>query len=120
VRKVQKNPQPEKPRAKESAYLLLPWACKHYPDYSEIEAYIPGRDWETIAEVIANPGVNAELIAGFITRTVNNHEKNRDLFMQTAYALELCLSCDAKLSWEAEQEAQVLLVRIKEAAGGMI
>ncbi len=104
----------KKPVGKEAAYLFLPWTCKHYPDRSEIEAYLPGRDWETIAEIPANPGVDAELIAEFVARTINGTEKSHDLLGQAAYALELCLA-GGNITWEAEQEARVVLQRIKQS-----
>ena len=114
-----KKPEPKaadkKLSNKEAAYLFLPWACKHYPDRSEIQAYLPGRDWETIAEVPVNPGVDAELIAGFIMRVVNGHEKGHDLISQMAAALELCLACEGKIAREAEQEARVLVARARQS-----
>jgi|GEM_PF-7002194 hypothetical protein len=35
----------------------------------------------------------------------------RDLILQMKRALKMCLECDGKLTWEAEQEARVLLER---------
>jgi hypothetical protein len=110
---AKRKPKAEKISSKEAAYLMLPWTCKHYPDRSEIEAYLPGRDWETIVEIPANPGIDAELVAEFIARTVNGTQKTRDLFSQVADALELCLA-SGNLTWEAEQEANIVLKRIKE------
>jgi len=104
----------QKSLGKEAGYLFLPWSCSHYPGRSEIEAYIPGRDWEAIAEVLANPGVDAELIAKFIVQAVNSYEMNRGLISQMISALELCLACEGKLTWEAEQEAQAVLTRSKK------
>src|ERR1700733_1211409 len=116
-----KNPKhgakPEKAASKEAAYLFLPWTCKHYPDRSEIEAYLPGRDWETIVEMPANPGIDAELVAEFIARTVNGYEKVRDLVFQMAEAIELCLTCGDSLTWEAEQGAEASLNKAKRDFG---
>lgn len=94
--------------------MLLPWSCKHQADHSEIEAYVAARgEWETIAVIREAAGVDAEVLSGFIVRVVNNYERNRDLIVQMALALELCITCDGKLTWEAEHEAQVVLNRFK-------
>src|SRR5579862_3563611 len=37
------------------------------------------------------------------------HQSTRDLINQMTSALELCLECDGKLTWEVEQEAQALV-----------
>jgi hypothetical protein len=108
--KPRKTPRLQKSTGKEASYLLLPWTQKNYPDRCEIEAYVPiTGEWETIAEIPAGPGIDAELIAGFILRAVNAYEKTGDLLKQMTAALELCLTCDGKLTWEAEHEAQAVL-----------
>ena len=28
-------------KPQESAYVLMPWSCNHFPTFSEIEAYLP-------------------------------------------------------------------------------
>ena len=113
--KSAKNPQPRTLSAQESAYTLMPWSCNHYPDYSEIEAYIPiTGEWEIVASIHDAKGVDAEVMAGLIARAVNGYEKHLDMISQMVAALELCLGCEACLSWEAEHEAQVMLNRARE------
>ncbi|MDX2028388.1 MAG: hypothetical protein SFW62_07110 [Alphaproteobacteria bacterium] len=110
-----KNRKSEKLPGKESIYLLMPWSCNHHPNYSEIVAYIPTTgEWEVIAEIHDAVGIDAEHLAGFITRAANSYKKSRDLIAQMVSALDLCLACNGKLSWEAEQEACSLLNRIKK------
>ena len=105
--------------AEESGYTLMPWSCNHYPTYSEIEAYIPiTGDWEIVADIHDTKGVDAEVLAGLITRAVNSYEKNHDMIAQMTAALELCLECDECLSWEAEHEAQALVRRAEKLKEG--
>lgn len=40
----------------------------------------------------------------------------RDLLVQAASALELCISC-SDLTWEAEQEADLVMQRLRRAVG---
>ncbi|MDX2027205.1 MAG: hypothetical protein SFW62_01065 [Alphaproteobacteria bacterium] len=113
--KPAKNPKLEKLPGKESIYLLMPWSCNHHPDYSEIVAHIPATgEWEVIAEIHDAAGIDAEHLAGFIARAANSYEKSRDLVAQMVDALDLCLACNGKLTWEAEHEAQVVLERAKQ------
>ena len=75
IAKVEKLP------GKKSAYTLLPWSCTHYPNHSEIEAYLlAAGDRQTIAKIHDATGVDAEHLAEFIVRAVNAYEKhlNRD------------------------------------------
>jgi len=88
----------------------MPWSCNHHPTFSEIEAYLPiTGEFEIIADIHNTKGVDAEVVAGLITRAVNSYEKLRDLIDQMAGALELCLECADGLNWEAEHEAQAVL-----------
>jgi|GEM_PF-4667716 len=104
--------------AQESAYTLRPWSCNHYPNFSEIEAYLPiTGDFEIIADVHDSKGVDAEVVAVLITRAVNSYDKNRDTIEQMAAAIELCLGCRERLSWEAEHEAQTILNRARNSTG---
>jgi hypothetical protein len=99
---------------KESAYLLMPWSCNHFPTFSEIEAYLPiTGSWEIIADIHDTRGVDAEILASLITRSVNGYEKSREMIAQMIEAIELCLECSEGLTWEAEHEAQVVLGRAK-------
>jgi hypothetical protein len=107
--KARKNPEPRIP-ALESAYVLMPWSCNHYPTFSEIEAYLPiTGNFEIIADIHNSKGVDAEVVAALITRAVNSYPKNQDMIAQMAAALELCLDCADGLTWEAEHEAQAVL-----------
>jgi hypothetical protein len=105
--------------ARESAYLLKPWGCNHHPTFSEIEAYLPiTGNWEIIADIHDTRGVDAEILANLITRAVNGYEKARDMIAQMIVAIELCLACSECLTWEAEQEAQVVLRRARQLEEG--
>jgi hypothetical protein len=98
----------------ESSYTLMPWSCNHYPERSEIVAYLPNTGkHEVIADICDGAGIDAEALAGLITRAVNSYEKNDDMIVQMTAALELCLECEECLSWEAEHEAQAVLRRAK-------
>src|SRR5450631_145440 len=113
--KADKSPKAGKLAANESAYMMMPWSCNHYPTFSEIEAYLPiTGNFEIIADVHDTKGVDAEVIAGLIARAVNSYERLRELINQMATALELCLSCADCLTWEAEQGAEVVLKRANE------
>ena len=99
---------------KESGYVFMPWSCNHYPERSEIVAYLPGTGkHEVIADVRDGVGIEAEVVAGLIARAVNSYEKNHDMIVQMTAALELCLECEECLTWDAEHEAQSLLNRVK-------
>lgn len=104
----------------EASYMLRPWSCNHHPTFSEIVAYLPiTGDFAIIADVTDTKGVDAEVVAGLIVRAVNGYEKARDMIAQMAAAIELCLCCRDCLTWEAEQEADIVLRRAREIVPGM-
>jgi hypothetical protein len=112
--KADKSPKAGKLAANESAYMMMPWSCNHYPTFSEIEAYLPiTGNWEIIADIHDTKGVDAEIIAGLITRAVNSYEKSQETIIQMMAAIELCLECSDCLTWEAEHDAQAVLNRVK-------
>ena len=47
-------------------------------------------------------------------------EQHLSLIGELATALELCLACDGRLTWSAEQDARLLLERARKIAGGSI
>lgn len=97
-------------------YAIAPWSCVHYPDRSEIEAYVEAAgDWEIIAEVRQTAHVAAEATANFIIRVVNDYEKTQHLINEMTAALENCLECEG-LNWSAEHDAEVALRRAKQAS----
>jgi len=49
----------------------LPWKCTHFGDESEIEANIKGK-WKTITIVHSLENLDAEDVADFIIRAMNN------------------------------------------------
>ena len=112
--KARKKPEPRVLTAQESTYMLMPWSCNHHPTFSEIEAYLPiTGNFEIIVDIHNSKGVDAEIVAGLITRTVNSYEKLTDLINQMVSALELCLTCSDCLTWEAEQGAEVMVRRAR-------
>ena len=115
--KARKNPEPRILSPQESAYMLMPWSCNHHPAFSEIEAYLPiTGNFEIIFDIHDSKGVDAEVVAGLITRAVNSYPRNQDMIAQMVGALELCLDCADGLNWEAEQEAQAVLKKLQSAA----
>jgi hypothetical protein len=109
------KPQPRRVSPREAGYLLRPWGCNHYPTYSEIEAYVPiTGDFEIIADVHDTKGVDAEVVAGLIARAVNSYEKTHDMIGQMTAAIELCLTCRDRLTWEAEHESESVLKRARQ------
>jgi hypothetical protein len=99
----------------ESSYMLMPWSCNHYPSFSEIEAYLPiTGNFEIIADIHNSNGVDAEVVAGLITRAVNTCPRNQEMLVEMAGALELCLDCSDCLSWEAEHEAEAVLKKLHD------
>jgi hypothetical protein len=97
----------------ESSYTTMPWSCNHHPTFSEIEAYVPiTGNFEIIADIHDSRGVDAEVVAGLIARSVNRLEKNENLIEQMSCAIELCLECRECLSWEAEHDAQAVLKKV--------
>jgi hypothetical protein len=112
--KADKKPKVKILTPRENGYMLMPWSCNHYPTYSEVVAYVPiTGEWEIVADIHNARGLDAEILAGLITRAVNSFENSHDMIAQMTAALELCLECDDCLTWEAEHEAQSILNRIK-------
>src|SRR5258708_12877405 len=71
--------------AQESSYTLRPWSCNHYPNYSEIEAYLPiTGDFEIIADIHDTKGVDAEVVAGAVTPPAKSYAKNTHPTMHIA------------------------------------
>ncbi len=96
------------------APVLVPWVCEHKAGQSDVNAYIAANgSWQTIAEVKDAKGIDPEAIAELIARAVNAYHPTQDLIRQLTATLELCLTCD--LSWEAENEVDIMLRRIKSA-----
>ena len=94
----------------ESSYMLMPWSCNHHTTFSEIETYLPiTGNFEIMADIHDSKGVDAEVVAGLITRAVNAYPRNEEMIAEMAGALELCLDCAAGLTWEAEQGAEAAL-----------
>lgn len=92
-----------------------PWACRHYPDVSEIEAYADDTGQKKIiAETFNAPYCNAQANAEHIVRTINQCAKMRELIADMLTALEMCLECEG-LTWEAEQEADIMCTKAKNA-----
>jgi hypothetical protein len=117
--KARKNPEPRLFTTLESAYMLMPWSCNHHPTFSEIEAYLPiTANFEIIVDIHNSKGVDAEVVTGLITRAVNAYPRNEEMIRQMAAALELCLDCADGLSWEAEHEAEAVLKKNPQNAGG--
>ena len=112
--KAEKKPKSRILTGAEAAYTTMPWSCNHHPTFSEIEAYIPiTGDFEIIADIHDTRGVDAEVVAGLITRAVNDYERNHDMIAQMTYAIELCLECREGLSWEAEHDADIVFRKIR-------
>ena len=99
-------------------FSIHPWKCVHKPGISsKIEAYVEAAgDWQTVATVEQTAFLDAEKIAGFIAKAVNEFGDSRELIGEMASALELCLGC--KLTWEAEREAEILAARARLRTGG--
>src|ERR1700691_4242358 len=112
--KANKKPKPRILSPEESAYTMMPWSCNHHPTFSEIEAYLPVTgNFEIIADIHDTRGVDAEVVAGLITRAVNSHEKSQGMIDEMMCAIELCLRCREGLSWEAEHEAEAVLKKVE-------
>lgn len=94
-------------------YALQPWVCQHYPDHSEIEAYVEATgDWEAVAEVHQTAGHSAEALADYIVRVINDNQKNKNLLLDAMEALQLCLEEDG-LTFSSEQAVDRVFTRIK-------
>jgi hypothetical protein len=113
--KTANNSKPRTLTPQESAYMLMPWSCNHHPTFSEIEAYLPiTGNFEIIGDIHNTKGVEAEVVAGLITRAVNVYPKNQDMIAQMADAIEGCLKCADGLSREAEREAEIVLKKLQD------
>jgi hypothetical protein len=71
---------------------------------------------EIIAQTKQIPGVDAKANAEFIVNAVNHFETNRPLIAALVNALELCLQSES-LSWEVEQEADIICKKAKRVMG---
>ncbi len=92
-----------------------PWSCNHHKDGSDIEAYCEATgDWEIVAQTRAAPYVNAKANASYIAHAVNDYERMIATIYELVGALELCLESE-DLSWEAEQEAEIVCARAHQA-----
>jgi hypothetical protein len=111
ARKQQKPVSKQSMPKKRSLYNVTPWICVHHTDRSEIKAHVEYTGQQEVIAIIAKAkGINAEALAEFITRLINEHENNQNQMREAIAALELCLESDG-LSWEAEQAADVIIRR---------
>jgi hypothetical protein len=91
-------------------HTIAPWSCRHDRAKSEIEAYVEASGQREIIATLEQAGAfDAEQVAEFIIRAVNDFEKTHSLLEQMTQALENCLACD--LTWEVENEADILVRR---------
>lgn len=89
------------------------WTCYHHIDGSDVTAYVMASGGlETIAQTRQANGIDARANAELIVRAVNNHDRYWPIINDLVSALELCLQCQG-ITWEAEQEASVVLRKIK-------
>ncbi len=90
------------------------WICNHHANGSDIEAYVVADNClEVIAQTRQTQNIDAKANASLIVRAVNDYEKHQSLIAELISALELCLASDT-LSWEAEQEAEIVVARAKQ------
>jgi len=95
-------------------YCLQPWKAQHYPDRSEITAYVEmSGQWETVL-VLVRPtsGFGAEEMASHITAVMNNHQKGQNLLHDAMQALEAVLKDG--LTFSTEQTAEHVVTHIKK------
>ena len=98
----------------DSVYALEPWVCTHFGDLSEIDAYIVGTGkWETIANVQAVEGIDAEDIADFIVRAVNNQAKMNGFVSELVSVLEQLVSSNGKPASQEIRRAKDLCQRFR-------
>ena len=96
-----------------SFYSAQPWQCHNSKDHSEITAYVEASGiWEVVAIIRQTAGASAAAMAEFITRLVNDNQKNKDLLREAMEALELCLE-EEGLTFSSEQAADRVITRIK-------
>jgi hypothetical protein len=76
MKKAKKIADKQQQRAR-PLYSLHPWQCQHYPDRSDITAYVEASSqWEVVAVVQPTSGVSAETLAsldGIAKLAVNRH-----------------------------------------------
>src|SRR5262249_7609178 len=90
------------------------WACHHHAGGSDIEAYVPVKDGlDIIGQMKQTNGVNARANAELVVQAVNERGRYYPMINELIAALELCLENDS-LTWEAEQEADIVLRRAKK------
>ena len=98
-----------------SALLPMPLLCVHRLDYSEIVAQVGTKGNQAIIGTVLNSKfVNAKSVSEFLVRAANRFERNEGYIQQAISALELCLATN-RLTWEAENEADLAVRRVKEA-----
>ncbi|HUY68075.1 MAG TPA: hypothetical protein VMV79_02090 [Alphaproteobacteria bacterium] len=110
------SPPPAPGPAKGNAPMPAPWSCRHHADGSSLEAYNESAgEWIAVARTV--PGLHVDHVANaaLIARAVNDLELDKKLIRELAAALEGCLHCGEHLTWEAEQEAHVVLTRARLA-----
>jgi hypothetical protein len=90
---------------------LRAWEVSYQSDHSDITAHV---EFSGKLEVIARTeGVNHKAIAEFIVAIINAHNRRPNLLEEAIRALELCVLGD-KLTWEAEQAADIVIARAKK------
>lgn len=93
--------------------LTTPWSSVHFEGRSNVEAFVePLGDWVVIAKVEDNLNVVAKETSDLITKAVNEYERNQEIIKELIAALELCMECP-ELTWEAEHDAELVLMRAK-------
>jgi hypothetical protein len=85
----------------------LPWRAKHHEDWSEIVA---ADGTPLIAALPHLGGYCGKQAADMIVQAVNQQQATTQLLREMADVLQTCLQED-KISWGAEQDADVLLQR---------
>jgi len=105
-----RDKQQQRPRL---FYSLQPWLCQHYPDRSDITAYVEASShWEVVAVVQPTSGASAEALADFLVRLVNAHQKNQNLLRDAMEALEAVMQ--EGLNFATEQDAYSVVASIKQ------
>ncbi len=89
------------------------WICKHNVESSDIEAYsFTTGSLQIIASTRKAKNIDARQNAEYIIQAVNNYDKNLALISELICALDMCLA-NERLTWEAEQEAEIVVARAK-------
>jgi len=99
----------------EAMAVPAPWACRHEATKSYIDAYVDASgEWETVAEVLAQKGVDAKATAEYITRLANDGDQIRQAMRAALSAIDELRTCAGKnVTFDAEQEADVAESKIK-------